>query len=373
MSDELRLPALEVHQSKGRKLYSFAVDGKLLQDFVTVSRVRRGDGNELSGYQRPEALAHIQEIRAYLEAPSPLIPNSIILAFDSRVRFEPAKGKTSLPYVRTGTLVIPLEKNIADPDKPGFVVDGQQRLAAIRDANIHRLPVCVTAFITNDVRQQTEQFILVNSTKPLPKGLIYELLPGTDAHLPSPLHRRKLPALLMERLNLDEDSPLSGRIRTTTNPTGTIKDNSVLKMIENSLSDGVLFHFLRPERAHGADVASMGEVLHHFWAAVARVFHAAWGLPPKKSRLLHGAGIISLGHVMDAISRVRNVPLIPTEAQYVEKLMPLQELTHWTGGSWNFGNGERRKWNNLQNTPGDIELLSKYLCTPYQKQASRSL
>ncbi|ADO74649.1 conserved uncharacterized protein [Stigmatella aurantiaca DW4/3-1] len=347
------------------------MDGKLLQDFVTVSRVRRDDEQELSGYQRPEALAHIQEIRAYLEAPSPMIPNSIVLAFDSRVRFEPDKGKTAFPYVRTGTVVIPLAKDISDSDKPGFVVDGQQRLAAIRDADISRFPIFVTAFITNDVRQQTEQFILVNSTKPLPKGLIYELLPSTDAQLPSPLHRRKLPALLMERLNLDADSPLAGRIRTTTNPTGTIKDNSILKMIENSLSDGVLFHFLRPQTALGADVAPMLEILHHFWAAVARVFHAAWGLPPKQSRLMHGAGIISLGHVMDAISyRLRNVS-IPTEAQYIEELMPLKAITHWTGGSWNFGNGERRKWNNLQNTPGDIELLSKYLCAPYQKQASK--
>ena len=35
-------------------------------------------------------------------------------------------------------------------------------------------------------KEQTEQFILVNSTKPLPKGLIYELLPGTEATLLPP-------------------------------------------------------------------------------------------------------------------------------------------------------------------------------------------
>jgi hypothetical protein len=39
----LRLPALEVRQGPGRTLYSFAVDGKLLPQFTTVSRVRRAE------------------------------------------------------------------------------------------------------------------------------------------------------------------------------------------------------------------------------------------------------------------------------------------------------------------------------------------
>ena len=54
--------------------------------------------------------------------------------------------------------------------KPGLIVDGQQRAAAIREARIDSFPICATAFIANDDREQREQFILVNSTKPLPKG-----------------------------------------------------------------------------------------------------------------------------------------------------------------------------------------------------------
>ena len=133
-----------------------------------------------------------------------MVPNAIVLAFDSRVRFEPAKGTSPTDYSRPGITVIPLEENLSDERKPGFIVDGQQRLAAIREAAIERFPICVTAFITNDVSQQTEQFILVNSTKPLPKGLIYELLPRTTAQLPTLLNRRRLPAQLLERLNLDD-------------------------------------------------------------------------------------------------------------------------------------------------------------------------
>ena len=52
--------------------------------------------------------------------------------------------------------------------------------------------------------EQRSQFILVNSTKPLPKGLIHELLPVTPAEdLPLPLLKRRYPAQLLDRLNYD--------------------------------------------------------------------------------------------------------------------------------------------------------------------------
>src|SRR5262249_31186855 len=144
-------------------------------------------------------------------------------------------------YVRTGEIVIPVDENVPEEQRPGFIVDGQQRLAAIREAHVDSFPICVSAFITDDVREQMEQFILVNSTKPLPKGLIYELLPETTAALPSLLQRRRPASQLLTRLNLDEGSPLKGRIQTATNPKGVIKDNSILKMLDNSLSEGVLY------------------------------------------------------------------------------------------------------------------------------------
>ncbi|MCY1073967.1 DGQHR domain-containing protein DpdB [Archangium lansingense] len=365
MSKELKLPAVEVHQSPGRKLYSFAVDGKLVHRFATISRVNRHEDGGLHGYQRPEVLSHIDEIRNYLESPSPMVPNAIVLAFDSRVRFEAAKGTLTTDYARPGFITIPMEENLADERKPGFIVDGQQRLAAIREASIESFPICVTAFITNDVSQQTEQFILVNSTKPLPKGLIYELLPKTTAQLPSLLNRRRLPAQILERLNLDLSSPLRGMIQTATNPTGVIKDNSILKMLENSLSDGALYKFRQPGTLEG-DVEPMLELLRNYWMAVARVFKAAWGLAPRKSRLMHGAGIVSMGFIMDTISDRLHDTHIPTVMHYEADLQPLKELCRWTAGHWDFGGGQQRKWNELQNTSKDIELLANHLIAQYK-------
>jgi DGQHR domain-containing protein len=367
MPNPLRLPAVEVSQSPGRKLYCFAVDGKLVHQFAAISRVKRTEDGALLGYQRPEALAHIEGIRDYIESETPMVPNAVVLAFDSRVRFEPLPGVEKTAYSRPGTLVIPLEKDLPEEHKPGFIVDGQQRLAAIREADLKKFPICVTAFITNDVRHQTEQFILVNTTRPLPKGLIYELLPRTDARLPSALLRRRLPALLLERLNQEPGSPLKGRIQTATNPAGRIKDNSILKMLENSLSDGALYKFRRPG-SRQADVEGMLELLRNYWTAVARSFKAAWDLPPRKSRLMHGVGIITMGFIMDTISDRLHEVRIPTVEQFEADLQPLLALCHWTAGQWDFGEGRRRKWNDLQNTPRDINLLSDHLVEQYMRQ-----
>lgn len=366
MRNELKLPAIEVKQSPGRTLYTFAIDGKLVPKFAAISRVRRKDDGGLVGYQRPEVLSHIDEIRNYLESSAPMVPNAVVVAFDSRVKFKPDTKTVASPYSRFGVLTIPIEEDALDERKPGFVVDGQQRLAAIREAQIDSFPICMTAFITDDVSQQTEQFILVNSTKPLPKGLIYELLPGTNARLPSQLDRRRLPAVLLERLNLDAGSPLHKSIQTATNPQGLIKDNSILRMLENSLSDGVLYRFHSGDGT--ADVEKMLDVLHAYWTAVGAVFSAAWGLPPKKSRLMHGAGIISMGFIMDAISDRFRGRVHPTAGEFASDLMPLKEVCQWTTGSWDFGSGVHRKWNELQNTSKDIELLTNYLMAQYKSR-----
>jgi DGQHR domain-containing protein len=361
----LRLPAVEFKQGPKRVLYTFAVDGKEISRFASVSRVSRSKDCNISGYQRPEVISHIAEIRNYLESPDPMVPNSLVIAFDDRLKFEPASSSSSEGYSRSGTLVIPLDDALPDERKPGWLVDGQQRAAAVRDAQVSQFPVSVVAFVARDIEEQREQFILVNSTKPLPKGLIYELLPTTEAKLPTLLQRRRFPALLLSRLNHDEASPMEGKIRTPTSPEGVIKDNSVLKVIENSLSDGVLYRF-RTSLDGKEDVEAMASVLKAFWSAVAEVFSDAWELPPGRSRLTHGAGIVSFGFLMDAIAdRYRHQEIL-TKAEFIGDLKPLKEVCRWTDGYWDFGPGAQRKWNEIQNTTKDIQVLSNYLLIQYK-------
>lgn len=370
MKQELRLPALEIRQGSNRLLYSFAVDGKLVHSFAAISRIRREDG-VIAGYQRPESLAHIAGIRDYIESAAPLIPNAVVLAFDSRVRFEPLDGvKSQVAYTRPGTLIIPVISGQVDQDKPGFIVDGQQRLAAIRDADIElvpQFPICVTAFITDEVKEQTEQFILVNSTKPLNKGLIYELLPNTEAVLPGLLQRRRFPSFVLDRLNRDEDSPFVRMIQTPTNPTTSEKDShkgivnqtAILKMIEHTTTDG-MFRF-NASNYTSEEVEQVLTVVKVYWSAVRTVFNEAWGLPPRKSRLMHGAGIVSMGMLMEEIAHRNRANGLPSYEQFVEALSAIKDDCRWTDGYWEFGFNDHSKWNDIQNTSKDIQKLATHL------------
>lgn len=363
---ELRLPALEIRQGPKRVLYSFAVDGKQLHRFAAVSRIRRSDGEQIAGYQRPEVRNHIAEIRSYIESDGAMVPNALVVAFDERVRFESAEVQPIGPgYSRVGTLVVPVDDHWAEDQRPGWIVDGQQRAAAIRDAAVSKFPVCVIGFITADAAEQREQFILVNSTKPLPKGLIYELLPNTKAKLPSMLQRRRFPAFIADRLNYDADSPFRGLIQTPTNPAGKVKDNSILRMVEQSLAEGALYGF-RDGATGTGQVEPTLRLLKAYWSAVADVFPEAWGQPPRRSRLMHGAGIVSMGLVMDAISDRFGAHTVPNKRDFQADIEPLSQACRWTSGYWEFGPGAQRRWNEIQNTSKDIQLLANFLLYQYK-------
>jgi len=354
----LRLPALEIQQGE-RKIYAFDVDGKQLHAFAAVSRVHRDEG-ELWGYQRPEVITHVKAIRRYLESDSAILPNAIVVAFDDRVKFEPIGRKPrESSEARHGYLTVPYRPEMPDSEKPAWVVDGQQRSAAIRDADIENFHVAAVGFIAQNEEEQRSQFILVNSTKPLPKGLIHELLPDTKGQLPPAYLRRKLPAYLMIRLNSDVDSPFYRLIDTPTTATGYIKDNSVLKMIENSLFEGALYQY-RDSASGMGDDEEMLLHLKEFWGAVQAQWPIEWALPPRKSRLTHGVGIQSLGYVMDAVTDgipAKDIPGLKLK----EMLSRLDLVTAWTEGAWELSPGESRRWNGLQNTPQDVRLLTNLL------------
>ena len=363
-TSELRVPALEVQQTAKRTIYTFALDGKELPRFAAVSRLHRQSDSQLGGYQRPEVVSHIAGIRSYLESDDPMLPNSIVIALDKRVRFESQHRRVDGACSRAGELVIPVDPNWSESDKPGWIVDGQQRAAAVREAKVASFPLCITAFIADTDVEQRTQFILVNSTKPLPKGLVYELLPETEGTLPKQFRLRRFPARLLQRLNHGRNSPLWHLINTPTVPEGVIKDNSILRMLENSLTDGALY-YLRDPYAGAAELERMLEVVKNYWDAISIVFPDAWDLPPRRSRLTHGVGVISMGFVMDAICDRFLPEAFPTRDDFVQDLAVLEPLCHWTGGSWDFG-AIQRKWNDLQNTPRDIQLLTDHLLDQYR-------
>ena len=82
---------------------------------------------------------------------------------------------------------------------------------------------------------------------------------------------------------------------------------------------------------------------------------------------MHGAGIIGMGLVMDAIADGSQPTQAPSYETFRRKLELLKEFCHWTEGFWNFSDGRQRKWNEVQNTPKDVQMLAMHLLTRYQK------
>ncbi len=145
-----------------------------------------------------------------------MLPNAVVLAFDERVTFETGTSSDQRRLLVVGELVIPVDESLPDDEKPAWLVDGQQRSAAIRDADLAEFPVAAVGFIATGEAEQRSQFILVNNTKPLPKGLIHELLPETTGHLPAAYARKQLPA----------DSPEPPQLRTPSAQGNRSRDGS---------------------------------------------------------------------------------------------------------------------------------------------------
>lgn len=104
-------------------------------------------------------------------------------------------------------------------------------------------------------------------------------------------------------------------------------------------------------------------ILLAYWGAVKTVFPDAWGLPPTKSRLMHGAGIKAMGSLMDAIVP-RHDPASEELEQHLETdLRTIAPLCQWTNGTWEAIGGI--PWNGIENTSRSVRLLSNYLVREY--------
>lgn len=374
ISQVLEVPAIRIEQSRGQFVFAFAVEGRQILDFAAVNVAGRGPDAQLMGYQRMAISKHIGTIRRYLEGPAPMLPNAIVIALDKRVKYVAGRsiGKVGAGPGTVGVLRIPLGKQ-EDGTKVGFIVDGQQRVMAINAAQLTKFPVLVNAFISDNLEEQVLQFILLNSAKPLSSSLLYELVGGSkslrkDAPLPPRLHRMRPAAYLVETLNLDPHSPFFGIIKTPTNPaSGIVSDTAVLKMLNASLEAGALGDLAHddPEgmKEHGIPM------LFAYWSAVKMTFPEAWGLRPAKSRLMHGAGILAMGAVMDEIAGRCGTSC--TEAFFRRELEKLEPFCAWTKGTWRFSKTNTRDWNQIQNTGKDAALLTNYLVDTYRTLPKR--
>lgn len=358
---------MRVDQDPDHPLYLFTLTGEELLQVADISRVSRDEDGKLIGYQRPQVKKHVQDIVDYLDSGSIVFPNSVILALSSDIIFRESRGpKVDEGLAVAGTLEIPLPRG-AEP-KPAWIVDGQQRTLALAHSETKRrhFPVPVNAFVADNVDLQRDQFLRVNNTKPLPRGLIDELLPEVSTILPANLAARKVPAALCDMLNQDPNSPFKGLIRRASGGAkeAVIADTVIVKLLQESLStpSGALFPF-RNVAAGTTDFNGVRAVLFTYWGAVKETFPEAWGLKPEKSRLMHGAGLRAMGRLMDRVMSTVDAEQKGAPKLVKREIQRIKSACRWTSGAWEDLGG--MQWNELQNLPSHIRILSNYLIRLY--------
>lgn len=360
--------ATKLAQSNQTPLYQFALTSAEIAAVTDVSRLSRDDTGKLIGYQRREVKKHVSDITEYLDSDAPIFPHPLIIAFSSRVVFTSSRGLWVNDGVATaGTISIPLPRN--GDAKPGWLVDGQQRALALSRSRRQGFPVPVCAFITDDVELQRDQFLRINNTRPLPRGLVTELLPEVSSSLPANLALRKVPSAICDLLNREDASPFKGLIRRPSTPDAekghaVVADTVIVKMIEESLThaSGCLFPY-RNVATSECDHSGIWSILLTFWCAVRDTFPDAWGKPPTRSRLMHGVGIRAMGKLMDRMMGSID-PRDRDAGRLVRReLAAIAPLCHWTSGKWAELGGI--EWNELQNFHKHLSVVSNFLIRAY--------
>jgi DGQHR domain-containing protein len=356
MTQAIHVHALSTRQG-GLDVYAFFVRGDRILEIADISRIGRDESAEIAGFQRPEIKAHVRKIAEYLEQNDVLFPNAVILALAPGVHFAGKRGtKNRLADVgsEAGVLSIPVRPG----RKAGWIVDGQQRALALAQAGASDLTVPVVAFVSGDISVHREQFILVNKAKPLDRRLIDELLPSVGTFLPRDLAVRRVPSALCGALNDTPCSPFHDFIRrpSRTAPQAVIQDAHLTNLMRRSMTDprgSLAAHVAADGRA---DPEGMYRVMSDFWWAVRDVFPDAWGLPPDRSRLMHGAGIAAMGVLMDEI--MGRPDAVDGRSYATEVLRRIAPHCRWTSGRWE---ALGRDWNEIQITGRDVRALSNVL------------
>lgn len=368
----ITVKALRTIQGENFNVFTFFIYARDLNLIADISRLQMSSDGNLVGFQRPEIKSHIKGITDYLDLRNVIFPNSIILALSPEIKFSQSRGTKSKDYSaisQSGTLKLPI---FPQGERIAWIVDGQQRALALANTKNSTLPIPIVGFVSQNLDDQREQFILINKVKPLPNRLINELLPSSRSMLlPREISIRKLPSEICYLLNDDENSAFYKKIKRFSihKSQAYINDSSVIQMIRNSISNplGALATF-KDQNGNIKGLEAPYKVLIAYWNAVKEVFPEAWAKDPQKSRLTHSVGILGMGVLMDQIYS-RNFHLTENIFEmFCSELGKIATSCAWTNGEWQ---GLNLPWNELQHTSKDIKRLQEFLIHTYNQSSNQ--
>ena len=150
-----------------------------------------------------------------------------------------------------------------------------------------------------------------------------------------------------------------------------VTDTPLIQMLQDTLNNpsGCLYPY-RNYATGEVDPESMRAILVAYWGAVKKVFPDAWGKNPETSRLMHGAGIRAMGKLMDHVMPIVNVRSKRAQKDVEREIRRIAHLCRWTSGTWEDLGG--LGWNEIQNVPRHIRLLSNFLVRRYVEEKGKS-
>lgn len=371
-SKTIQRRAIRIERGEGPPVFQFTLQ---VDELLTVADVSRVDGvtlEDLVPYGRADVRTAVDALAEIAKSREMPFPYPITLALSSRVRFRQSRG----PAVGDGTaLAGTLEIPFGEPGtkKAGFVVDGHFPLLAVMRAKANDLPLAMFAFVCDDERQLREQFQTLAAQQRLTPDQADQLIPEVLASFSPKLSAKEVPPAVCDWLNESPKSPFHGSVKgarkSVPKQSAIVPASALTRVIDESLStpSGCLFPY-RNVAIGETDMEGICHVLMLFWTAVKNVFPNAWGKPVSKSRLMHTVGIRAMGRLMDRIMPSVDIDDDGALAVIEADLQKIAPVCRWTSGMWE---ELELKWNELQNVPRHIHILSNLLIRAYAK-AQRS-
>ena len=364
--------AIRVERAEGPTVFQFTLRLDELLAVADVSRVEGVTLEDLVLCGRADVRKAVDALARIAKSPDMPFPYPITLALSSRVRFRQSRGPAVGDGIAIGGM---LEIPVGEPDtkKAGLVVDGHFPLLAVKHAKANDLPLAIFAFVCDDTRRLREQFQTIAVQRHLTPEQSNQLIREALASFEPNLSAKEVPSAVCDWLNESPKSPFHGLVkgaRRTVAKQRTIVCASVLtRVIDESLStpSGCLFPY-RNIASGERDMEGICRVLMMFWTGVKNVFPSAWGKPVSKSRLMHTVGIRAMGRLMDRIMPSVDIEDDAALAVIEADLQKIAPICRWTSGMWE---ELELKWNELQNVPRHIHVLSNLLIRAYAR-AQRS-
>ncbi len=246
-----RTAALPVTQPFGT-FYVAVLPADLLREVAYADAARVSDVNaesyRISGTQRAQRLERLKEIGKFIDTVEAVFPTSIVIAANYRADGE-LEEESARWMIEGHELVIPSRQRLAS------VVDGQHRLWGFDKATVsdrEQMPLVCSVFLDLPNPFQAYVFATVNfNQKKVDRSLAYELFgfdveeESADAWTPE-----KTAVFLTRRLNVDDDSPLRGRITVAPQDSELLTLNGSLWRVSTAtVVDGLLRLFSRDPKS----------------------------------------------------------------------------------------------------------------------------